>query len=476
MVFSSFTFLFAFLPIFLLSYFASPKKVRNLVAVLGSYFFYAWGAPKVVILLFLSSLVDYLLSQKIASHPQRRIWFTLGILQNLSILLYFKYANFFYAELSRLFELFGSESLGTLDVLLPIGVSFFTFQKISYLSDVYQRTTSVSSSFLNYLLYVAFFPQLIAGPIVRYHDVDEQIRNREYVWIDVVYGAYRFCFGLGKKVLLANPLGAVADNVFALESSSLPLPYAWLGIFCYALQIYFDFSGYSDMAIGLGRICGFHFLENFNWPYTAKSITEFWRRWHISLSNWMKEYLYIPLGGNRVSSGRVYFNLVCVFFLSGLWHGASWNFILWGLLHGGCMIFERVFLLQWLKKIPSPLRVAQCFFIVLLSWVLFRAETLEQAFAYYSAMFGLSPVQTTELKVAPADIIHTRGWFTLLLASFLAFSPLFIPRLREQADTLKLSASRYPAPAFLFFACLLYLLSVLSLSTSSYDPFLYFRF
>ncbi len=476
MVFSSFTFLFAFLPAFLLLYFLAPKKLRNLVALIGSYLFYAWGAPKVVALLFVSSFVDYILARRMEVSGQRKTWFALGVLQNVAVLGYFKYTNFFLSELNSLLQSFGLNSLGTLDVVLPIGVSFFTFQKISYLSDVYRHTAQVSHSLLNYLLYVAFFPQLIAGPIIRYHDVESQIRNREYRWVDVVYGSYRFCIGLAKKVLLANPLGAVADNVFALDTASLSLPYAWLGIICYSMQIYFDFSGYSDMAIGLGRVLGFHFLENFNWPYISQSITEFWRRWHISLSNWMKEYLYIPLGGNRISSRRTYVNLGCVFFLSGLWHGASWNFVLWGLYHGLWLIAERVFWLKTIQSIPRPLRVAQCYFIVLLSWVLFRADTIEQAWQFYCALFDLSAFGRSLPGVATANIIHTRGIFVFILGLSIAFAPVLAPRLIETKDDSGLAQSRQPRASLLLFAALAYLLSVLSLSTSSYDPFLYFRF
>ena len=310
MVFSSYLFLFVFLPIFFSAYYASPRILRNLTALIASYLFYAWGAPTIVPLLLASSVLDYWISTAMTGvqrtpRARRRLFF-LGIVINLSGLFYFKYANFFIAEVNRAAQSFGGGGMEWISVALPIGISFFTFQKISYLADVYQGKVAPASRLLDYLLYVALFPQLIAGPIVRYHDIHSQLRSRRISLDDVTYGLSRFCIGLGKKVLIADEMGRVADNIFGLASGDLTMSYSWLGACAYCFQIYFDFSGYSDMAIGLGRMMGFRLLENFNMPYISESITEVWQRWHISLSNWMKEYVYVPLGGNRISPARTY--------------------------------------------------------------------------------------------------------------------------------------------------------------------------
>ncbi|MCB0338407.1 MAG: MBOAT family protein, partial [Bdellovibrionales bacterium] len=319
MVFSSFIFIYIFLPIFLTLYFLFPGKLKNLIALLGSLTFYAWGAPTILPLLIVSAFIDFILSAKIQPVGQnltnRRFFLFLGVGVNILFLGYFKYSGFFIEELNSLLLSLNLESVSWGEVVLPIGISFFTFQKISYLIDVYRGATPRAPNFLIYLLFVTLFPQLIAGPIVRYKDIATQLMTR-CITLDMLFsGICRFGFGLGKKVLIADPLGAVTDNVLALSGSEITIVYAWLGIICYAFQIYFDFSGYSDMAIGLGKMMGFDFPENFNRPYISRTITEFWRRWHITLSSWMKDYLYIPLGGNRVSTNRMYINLWIVFIL-----------------------------------------------------------------------------------------------------------------------------------------------------------------
>ena len=321
MVFSSLTFLFLFLPLMLAAYYACPARHRNLVALLASALFYAWGAPRFVIVLFVSGLIDYVLSRELpgdrGTPGRRKGVLALAVVLNIALLLYFKYANFFVAEMNAMLARFGGGAVPWAAVALPIGISFFTFQKVSYLVDVYRGVAQPARNALDYLLYVVLFPQLIAGPIVRYHDVARQLEERDYTRERFFMGILRFSQGLGKKVLVANTMAELADAAFNAAPAGLTCGQAWLGVLAYAFQIYFDFSGYSDMAIGLGRLLGIEFLENFNRPYISRSITEFWRRWHISLSNWMREYLYIPLGGNRRGAVRTYFNLWIVFLISG---------------------------------------------------------------------------------------------------------------------------------------------------------------
>jgi alginate O-acetyltransferase complex protein AlgI len=372
MVFSSFTFLFMFLPAFLAVYFLSPGRIKNLVALIGSCVFYAWGAPRILPLLLLGCLIDFCLGRQFAnaslSAGRKKALLIFGLLLNVSFLAYFKYANFFVAEFNGLLSLSGIPEFSWKKIALPIGISFYTFHKISYLVDVYNGRAQASRNLIDYLLYIALFPQLVAGPILRYYDISEQLRHRRVTLDDFSHGAFRFCVGLGKKILIADEMGKVADNVFHFSAASSPgTVYLWLGLIAYAYQIYFDFSAYSDMAIGLGRMLGFRFLENFNMPYISKNITEFWRRWHISLSNWMRDYLYIPLGGNRVPAWRNYINLWLVFLLSGLWHGASWNFILWGMFHGSFLTFDKLFWLKYSQKLPRVFNVAITF-LVIFSW------------------------------------------------------------------------------------------------------------
>ena len=332
MVFSSATFLFAFLPVVLIGVLITPRAARNLFLLFMSLFFYAWGELYFVALMLVSIMMNYLVGGAIGRSGKgtetARLWLTVGIVINLALLGYFKYANFLVENWNLLTVQLGLEPFDHRDVHLPLGISFFTFQAMSYLIDVYRGDAEHDRNPINIALYIALFPQLIAGPIIRYHDVYQQIRTRS-LSVDLAYsGLTRFICGLAKKLLIANPLGEVADQIFAINGNDLSTPVAWLGILCYSLQIYFDFSGYSDMAIGLGRMLGFRFLENFNYPYIASSVQAFWRRWHISLSNWFRDYLYIPLGGNRAGLFRTYCNLVIVFFLCGLWHGASWNFVI----------------------------------------------------------------------------------------------------------------------------------------------------
>lgn len=470
MVFSSLFFLFVFLPLFLVAYYLTPRRFRNYTALLASYLFYAWGAPQVVLLLFVSSLADYLFSRWMARKEGRRrkqiLWISLFL--NFSFLAYFKYANFFVVEAAKLFVLFGFGTVTWIDIALPIGISFWTFQKMSYMVDVYKGTTEPAHKFSQYALFVALFPQLIAGPIVRYHDIAQQLVARVYRSDAFAKGMWRFCVGLSKKVLIADQVGRIADVTFGLSATDLTTPYAWLGAVAYAMQIYFDFSGYSDMAIGLGKMMGFTFPENFNWPYSATNFTDFWRRWHMTLSAWMREYLYIPLGGNRVPPWRKHVNLWVVFLLSGLWHGAAWTFVLWGAYHGLFLSFDKY--RQRTKAMPLPRLVAipLTFIFVLFGWVLFRAETLTDALTYLGAMFGVGATTSTVLFY---EVASNRSLSMLVFAGVVCLLPVVLKRI---------DAKQFPTPPTalvqLTVAGVLLLVSAAALANSTYTAFLYFRF
>jgi alginate O-acetyltransferase complex protein AlgI len=480
MVFSSFIFLFFFLPAFLACYFMSSARWKNTVVLLWSYVFYAWGAPNIVPLFFLSCVIDYFLSRGIARYYEKLLWrrflLVCSLALNLGALLYFKYSNFFVGELNNLIQSTGGQAIAWTAVVLPIGISFFTFHKISYIVDVYRGTVKPSRSFIDYALYIALFPQLIAGPIIRYYDIAVQITSRQHDLDSVLYGAYRFCLGLGKKVLIADSMAQVVQNIFELHPEALSSSRAWLGAVCYAYQIYFDFSGYSDMAIGLGRIMGFRFLENFNMPYIAQNFTEFWRRWHISLSNWMRDYLYIPLGGNRVSPLRTYLNLWIVFILSGFWHGASWNFVVWGIYHGFFLAMDKLFWLEKSKQLGKILNMLITFVLVLFGWVLFRSQTLAQGFVYLEHMLCFWSYGSVPIYVPRASIIHNRAIIIFIIASVAAFAPAWNgwSRLAEKAATkigeLQLVSLRFAASFVLLVFC------ALTLATTNFSPFIYFRF
>lgn len=394
MVFSSIFFLFFFLPVVLILYFSVGIKLRNFVLLIASLVFYAWGEVGYVLLMLFSVSVNWgfgLLIDRARSIPSRRKAFLVfGIIANLVPLAFFKYGNFFLDNLRSLGWISGSSWGGGDQIHLPIGISFFTFQAISYIVDVYRNTAVVQSKLINLALYISLFPQLIAGPIVRYHDVAQQIVKRTVTLSGFHYGVQRFVLGLGKKIFIANNIGAVADHIFSLPAESLPAWLLWLGMLSYTLQIYYDFSAYSDMAIGLGRMFGFTFLENFNYPYSARSIQDFWRRWHISLSSWFKDYLYIPLGGNRKNAARTYLNLLIVFFLCGLWHGANWTFVIWGLYHGLFLILERGGLGLKIARLPVILQQIYAVLVVMIGWVFFRAESLEHAIVYIKSLGNFS--------------------------------------------------------------------------------------
>jgi alginate O-acetyltransferase complex protein AlgI len=404
----------------------------------------------------------------------RRRWLAAGVAGNLAVLAVFKYANFAVGNVNALAPILAITPLAVASIPLPLGISFFTFHAISYVVDVYKRNADAERNLPRFALYILLFPQLIAGPIIRWRDIAAQLPQREQRIADFAYGARRFVLGLGKKVLIANTLGRVADQIFALPGAELTTPLAWLGLVCYTLQIYFDFSGYSDMAIGLMRMFGFRILENFNYPYIARSIREFWRRWHISLSNWFRDYLYIPLGGNQRGERRAYANLVIVFLLCGLWHGASWPFVLWGAWHGAFLVAERAGLDRVLRRI-GPLAHAYALLAVMGGWVLFRCETLTQALGYYAALAGFAAGDTLR---HPLDEFLNLFVLAMLLVAVTFATPLarLIGAWRDRVGARAGAAGMLVLGADIAWTAGVFLLSSAFLAAGTYNPFIYFRF
>lgn len=474
MVFSSIVFLFLFFPVVLAAYFAMPKGGRNVLLLSASLVFYAWGETTFVFVMLGSIALNYgfgLWIERARGTRYARLPVVLGVLVNLELLALYKYSTFFIDNLNAALGWFDVAPIMLEGRHLPIGISFFTFQAMSYIIDVYREEAKPQRNPFNLALYIALFPQLIAGPIVRYQTIAEELHSRRSRLEDVAEGIKRFIIGLGKKVLIANTVAGGADQIFALPANELTTPLAWFGIACYAIQIYFDFSGYSDMAIGLGRIFGFHFLENFQWPYIAQSIQEFWRRWHISLSTWFRDYLYIPLGGSRGGRGRTAFNLVAVFFLCGLWHGASWNFALWGLFHGAFLVLERGPFGRWLAAWPRPLRHTYVLLAVLAGWVLFRVESLGAAGIFFSALCGFTEGSSV---VRPLPLYATTDRVIALGIGVLFAMPL-LPALREYLARRPWPEWPTQAVRLAGYVAVLYACAVV-LSASTYNPFIYFRF
>jgi len=465
MVFSSVTFLFVFLPLFLAAYALLPWQ--NLVALVFSLLFYAWGEGAYVLLLLATVFVNYLVGNHIQKDRARRLYLGIGVAFNLLILCYFKYFGFLVADVLQL-------DIPPADLPhLPLGISFFIFQSISYLVDVYRGNAVKAHSFSDLALYIAMFPQLIAGPIVRYGAVSDAIQHRHIGLDQVRSGAMLFLAGLCWKVLIANNVAEVADTSFALDQGELDSLSAWLGIIAYTIQIYFDFGGYSLMAIGIGRIMGFEFPPNFNYPYISASITEFWRRWHMSLSSWFRDYLYIPLGGNRKGPIRTYANLLIVFLLCGLWHGAAWTFVVWGLFHGSLLVIERFGLGGLLNRLPRPAATAYTLLMVMIGLVLFRSETFVQAGFYYSAMFlGGAEVERTLAEIVTNENLFWGALGVILSAPIV---PWLLERLRVRVVS-NPALKAYGTSAYsllmlaLFFLCTIYVMS------GTYNPFIYFRF
>ena len=477
MVFSSPVFLFLFLPIVLIVYFFLNKSAKNIFLLIASLFFYAWGEGILVLLMIFSICINYLggLGISATNGALKQVVLLSAVAINLAFLLYYKYLNFFLENLQQAGFL---QNLYVDQIVLPIGISFFTFQSISYLVDVYRGEAMVQRSPFDLGLYISLFPQLIAGPIVRYHDIDRQIQSRSHNASLFSRGVIRFIRGFAKKMIIANPMALLADQAFNAGGEGLPILGAWIGIICYSLQIYFDFSGYSDMAIGIGRMLGFRFLENFQWPYISKSIQEFWRRWHISLSSWFRDYLYIPLGGNRKGSIRTYVNLFIVFLATGFWHGAAWNFIVWGLYHGLFLIIERLGFGKRLNKLPGAISHFYLILVVMIGWVFFRAENLSHAITYIGYMFGIDNGENTDLYFS----LSNYNIFILLVGI------IFSTNLRRviqklvlgQIRKLQLSKRMWPKSAFevgrVAFSFLLFIWALAELAQNSYNPFIYFRF
>lgn len=469
MVFSSLIFLFAFLPLVLFTYYLCPQKMKNTLLFLASLVFYAWGEPRYILIMLFSTVFDYVNGLLIQQYKERgegrkaKAVVLLSVIINLGILGFFKYSSFVVENVNRLFSL----SLSSPNIALPLGISFYTFQTLSYTIDVYSGEVEAQRNIIDFGAFVTLFPQLVAGPIVRYKTIATQLTHRQESVDSFAYGIVRFVTGLGKKVLLANNIGQLWAQVSAIPTDSLPVVTAWLGAVAFSFQIYFDFSGYSDMAIGLGQMFGFRFLENFNYPYLAKSITEFWRRWHISLGTWFREYVYIPLGGNRNGAARQICNLLIVWLLTGLWHGASWHFVAWGLYYGLLLVVEKQ--LFKLKFLPSALSRAYTLVLVVLGWVLFASPTLSEALAYIKVMFGLGA--TEFINQETIYLLYTNA----VLLFFLVVASTEIPKKIWATFTDKLGKKNM-APVKDLLIVLVFLLSVAFLVGESYNPFLYFRF
>ena len=461
MVFSSLIFLFLFLPAVLGIYFLSPWRIRNGILLIFSLVFYAWGEPVYIVIMLLSTVTDFgfglLLERPGSSERKRKTIVVLSVIVNLSLLSTFKYADFLIGNLNTLF----GTHIPLTELPLPIGISFYTFQSMSYIIDIYRRKARAQRNWLDFATFVALFPQLVAGPIVQYSTIAEQLRHRRVDSGVFAEGVRRFTKGLAKKVLLANNIGLLWNTVSNAGPDTLPAATAWLGIIAFAFQIYFDFSGYSDMAIGLGLMLGFRFNENFNRPYTAQSITDFWRRWHISLSTWFRDYVYIPLGGNRRGFAVQLRNILIVWMLTGIWHGASWNFLFWGLYFGVILIFEKWIGLRLLERLPRFVRHGYALLLILMGWVFFAFDELHAMGRYFTALFGLNgqPLWNAE-----------SGY--LLYSNLLLLAVLVIASVFERT-TLHRNKHPYLLPGYY---AVLFLLSVAYLVDATFNPFLYFRF
>jgi alginate O-acetyltransferase complex protein AlgI len=477
-------FLFLFLPLLLALYFLPRGAVHavyaNWLLLLASVLFYARGGGSFTLLMLGSIAFNYVIAIAIdrsRETPAARRLLALAVAVNLAVLGVFKYANFFVDNTNALLGMLRASPISVPRVLLPIGISFFTFHALSYVIDVYRRDAVAQKSPVHAALYLLLFPQLIAGPIIRYRDIADQLASRVVGLEDFAAGVRRFVIGLAKKLLVANIVAVPADKIFAMPAAELSAAHAWLGVACYTLQIYFDFSGYSDMAIGLGRMFGFRFPENFRYPYVSETVQEFWRRWHISLSTWFRDYLYVPLGGNRVPPARVYGNLVIVFFLCGLWHGASWSFVVWGLFHGTFLVLERLGLAGRVSRAWKPLRHLYLLAVVMVGWVFFRADTLSGAFAFLEAMVGFGAAAPTPFAVT---WYLTPELCLALAAGVIGAMPL-APMLARWRDR-TLEATMAPAFALGVAAgntailALLLAASMMQVAARTYNPFIYFRF
>ena len=483
MVFSSPIFLLGFLPILLGVYFFLPPRARNFVLLIGSLFFYSWGETYYVTVMLLSITMNYSfgiaignIHQEICEDKRRKVYLCLGLAANLALLVSFKYTNFIAENLNQVLQFFSFPPIVIEPIHLPVGISFFTFQAISYLVDVHRGHATAQTNPINLALYISLFPQLIAGPIVRYRSIEKQITVRTHSLAIFSSGVSRFIFGLSKKTLLANPLGSVADNIFSMGPTELTVPLTWIGAISYSLQIYFDFSGYSDMAIGLGRMFGFEFPENFRYPYCAMNLRDFWRRWHISLSTWFRDYVYIPLGGSHTTVARTLRNLLTVFVLTGLWHGASWNFLIWGLIHGCFLIIERTYVGSLIDRVWRPLQHLYVLLVVVIAWIFFRAETIASSLFYLKTFLGFGSWELSQFAIArfiPIEAIYAAGIGIILSAPI---HPL-ITKYFKRFLSLKTSVFEIVIRiAKLVTLSILWILCLSKMASQTYDPFIYFRF
>lgn len=478
MGFSTVTFLFYFLPLMLLLYFAVPARFRVPLLLAGSYVFYFWGSPTGAAVLLLGTVIDYLLGGAIhRAEPGRskKTILAISVTINVLILFYFKYSNFFIGEFSRALTFFGGSAIQWTAVIFPVGISFITFHKISYLVDIYYGRVAPAESFTAYALYLAMFPKLTQGPIVRYHTISEQLSAPKYSLDDIFEGSIRFCVGFSKKVLLADPMGAVANPILSMDMANLTVGYAWLGIVCYSFQLFFDFSGYTDMAIGIGRMLGFTIPENFNRPFYSQNFTEHWTRWHITLGNFFREYLYIPLGGNRTGTLKTYRNLWIVFLASGFWHGANWTYLAWGFYNGFFIFLDRIILIRLLKRVPVPLKIALFYILLIVGYVLFRSDTITGAFLYIHRMFDVTAIGGIQSSFLLAKLIGNREIFVLAVCLLICFFP------QPVIDRLKLMVTERMGTAGITRlkvagAITVFLLSLISMINNSFSPFIYFRF
>lgn len=457
MLFSSLLFIFQFIPIFFIIYYLIPERFRNLLLFLASLFFYAWGEPKFVVLILISILINYIAGRLIERNDSnekiRMLILILSIIYNVGTLIFFKYINFIIENVNHIIQ----GQITPLNIVLPLGISFYTFQIMSYTIDVYKRVTKAEKSYINLGAYLCMFPQLIAGPIVVYTQVAEGLKKRSYTLKNIEEGLKIFVLGLGSKVLIANNVGGLWNDLEQIGYANMSTPLAWLGILSFALQIYFDFNGYSLMAIGLGKMLGFEFPQNFNYPYISRSVTEFWRRWHITLSGWFREYLYIPLGGNRKGKARTYFNLFVVWSVTGLWHGASWNFVFWGIYFFLLLSIEKLFLKKWLDKSQVFSRI-YTILAILISWMIFAITRLEDMKIYLSKLFLFSGKE---------DWIYYLRNYGIILVIGILFSTPFLKKWYEKQKNKAIGILLLTG---------IFLLSLAYLVDAAYNPFLYFRF
>ena len=466
MVFSSAIFVFLFLPLVLLCYFLSPRKLKNYVLLFFSLVFYIFGGPKFLLVLLAVVLIDYVGAILIHKTNKKKLFLILTITCNILVLVYFKYTGFFLENVNSIFGL----KITIPKIVLPIGISFYTFQAMSYVIDVYRNKVKLQKNFLTLLLYVSLFPQLVAGPIVRYETIEDELNNRKETFNDISEGIKRFILGLAKKVIIANQMGLLADTIFGLNELSTPV--AILGGIAYMFQIYFDFSAYSDMAIGLGRIFGFKFLENFNFPYISKSITEFWRRWHISLSTWFRDYIYIPLGGNRKGIKRQIINMLIVWLLTGFWHGAEWNFVLWGLYYFIYLVLEKFVLNKFLDKLPNFLRHVYAIVIIYFGWIIFRCDSMELLKHYFNALFSFnfSAMSFNEI------LIYLESYYVYFILAIIFSTPVYY-KLVEKISSVKNKKLKLVLNIIHYLGLIvIFIITIMFLAYSSYNPFIYFRF